>query len=230
MLEAVLLIGAYLVGAVPFGYLIARAHGVNIFEVGSGNVGATNIKRALGLGWALAVFALDVLKGAVPALLALQLLHSQAWAMGAGCAAIAGHCLSPFLKFRGGKGIATALGVALASSPLVALSAFGVFVVCLAISRYVSLSSMIAVPSGLLFGWLYGESRAIMLFYGALAVFVIVRHRANIKRLRDGTEPKFSLGQGKDEKKRDEPEDQNENDMSYRSYKTYESFKGGTRA
>ena len=230
MLEAVLFIGAYLVGAVPVGYLIARAHGVNIFQVWSGNVGATNIKRALGMKWALAVFALDVLKGVIPTCVALALTRSPEWSMGVGCAAIAGHCYSPFLKFKGGKGISTALGVALSSAPLVAMAAFAVFVVVLALTRWVSLSSMVAVPSGILFGWLFGESPALLVFYGVVSLFIILRHRANIERLLNGTESKFSLGgSGKKKDIADEGDEKDRSDMSYRPHWPFR-VGGGTRA
>lgn len=211
MIEAALLIAGYFVGAIPVGYLIARAHGIDIFKVGSGNVGATNIKRALGMGWALAVFILDVAKGAIPALAGRLLLDSQPWAMTVGAAAILGHCLSPFLHFKGGKGISTTLGVALATAPLVALSAFGLWIVLLAITRYVSIASLVAVPSGLLFSWIYRESAVLYVFYGAVSLFVYVRHRGNFIRLRNGTEPKFDF-RDKRKPSDDDPSQQKDED------------------
>lgn len=194
MLEAALLVGAYLLGSIPFGVLIARARGVDIFSVGSGNVGATNVKRALGTGPALVVLVLDVLKGVIPAAAAWQFLGSQEWAFGVGLAAVAGHCLSPFLGFRGGKGIATGLGVLLGSAPLVALSALGVFLISMLVCRWVSLSSMLAAVAAVGFGFLYGCSPILIGFFAAMTAFLIFRHRSNIKRLIEGTEPKFSWG------------------------------------
>lgn len=227
MIEAALILGAYLVGAIPFGVLIARAKGVDIFKVGSGNIGATNVKRALGLSAALLVFALDILKGAIPTLTALIVTNSHEWALGAGIAAIAGHCLSPFLGFKGGKGISTALGVALASSWPVALSAFGVFCLILAITRYVSLSSLIAVPSALVFSWIYGEPHVLLIFYGVLTLFVLFRHRANISRLRNGTESKFEF-KSKKEPAADEPEATM--DKASKAYTPYSAPQGGQGA
>lgn len=200
MIEAVLFISAYVLGSIPFGVLFARAKGVDIFAVGSGNVGATNVKRALGLGPAIVVFLLDVLKGFAPAFVAIRLLGSQEWAIGVGVAAILGHCYSPFLRFRGGKGIATGLGVLLGVTPWVALCVLGVFLLSMLIHRWVSLSSLIAVATAPLFGWLFKDSPWMFLFYAALLIFVVIRHRENIKRLLDGTEPKFSVGTSKGSK------------------------------
>jgi glycerol-3-phosphate acyltransferase PlsY len=196
MLLALLVIAAYLVGAIPFGYLVARSRGIDITAVGSGNIGATNVHRALGKWLGLLVFMLDVLKGLAPALVAYYLLKSQSYSFAVGIAAIGGHCLSPFLKFKGGKGIATGLGAMLGSCPLVALSAFAVFFVCMVFTRYVSLSSMVAaltiIPSGILFK----VQEVLLVPYGVLTVFVLYRHRANIQRLLNGTESKFSLKSG----------------------------------
>jgi acyl phosphate:glycerol-3-phosphate acyltransferase len=233
MIEAALILGAYLVGAIPFGVLIARRYGVDLFKVGSGNVGATNVSRALGKGPAILVFALDLAKGLAPAWLAREVFASPEWAFGVGAAAIAGHCLSPFLRFRGGKGIATALGVVLGTTPLVALSSFGVFLVVFAISRWVSVASIVAVASTLLFGYLFGDSPFMMAMYGLLLTFVIYRHRANIQRLRRGEEPKF---QSKRRKNEDSDEDMsNRKDMSAGSQtgqpsSTSYRWEGGPRA
>jgi acyl phosphate:glycerol-3-phosphate acyltransferase len=207
MIEAALLVGGYLVGSIPFGVLVARARGVNLFEVGSGNVGATNVKRALGPGPALLVFLLDVAKGAGPAAVAWWILDSREWALGVGLVAIVGHCLSPFLGFRGGKGVATGLGAMLGSSPAVALSAFGVFLFLFGLSRIVSLSSLFAVSSLMLFGWLYGDSVILQGFYVLLAAFVFYRHRGNIARLAEGTEPRFSFRREKDDSDSKAPSD-----------------------
>ncbi len=220
MIEAALLLGAYLIGAVPFGVLLARAKGVDLFSVGSGNVGATNVNRALGRGPALLVFALDVFKGVIPSVAARLILLSSEWALVVGAAAIAGHCLSPFLRFRGGKGIATGLGMLIGATPWVAAAAFGVFVISLALCRWVSLSSLLAVASTLVFGGFFGDSGFMLAAYAALLAFVIYRHRANIRRLLDGTEPKFRWNRGdkpetKDEMNQDSgDEESNKMDMS----------------
>lgn len=184
---------AYFVGATPFGVLIARHHGVNLFQVGSGNTGATNVYRALGKKPALAVFALDVLKGVLPAMIVRGRTGSEEWALAVGLCAVLGHSLSPFLNFRGGKGISTGLGALLGSSPAVALSTLGSFLIAFGLSGYVSLSSLISAVAMVGFGFLYARSPTLIGAFGTLAVWVTVRHLPNIRRLIDGTEPKFSL-------------------------------------
>lgn len=211
MLAGLILFG-YLVGAIPIGVIVARAKGIDLMKVGSGNIGATNVKRALGTKWGLIVFFADVLKGVIPAVVGRLLAPSiLPVALGdyslsvvelsalAGIAAIAGHCLSPFLKFKGGKGISTALGAILASDPLVALSSFGLFIVVVWIWRYISLGSLCAAIAAFGFSFLFGSGPLLHGFYAALAVFVWVRHVPNIKRLASGTESKFSFKSTKTE-------------------------------
>jgi len=212
MIVAAWILGAYLIGAVPFGVIVARAKGVDLFSVGSGNVGATNVTRALGKGPGLLVFALDVCKGVAPSLAARWYFQSPEWALGIGCAAIAGHCLSPFLRFRGGKGIASGLGMLIGSTPLVAASAFGVFALMFWLCRWVSLASIVAVASTLLFGWIFGDSPWMLGAYAVLLLFVIYRHRANIRRLREGTEPKFRWNRGNNQDSKEG--ESNKKDMS----------------
>ncbi len=215
MLLACLFVFAYIVGAVPFGVLITRAKGIDIRKVGSGNIGATNVARAVGPAWAGLVFLLDLSKGFVPAMVAKswpvmsgnsgassQALPEWVW-YAAGVAAIAGHCASPFLGFKGGKGIATSLGMVFGASPIVAAGGFCVFLVLFATTRFVSLSSIAGVAASVVLGailrdWTYVGIGSL------LFLFVLYTHRANICRLRDGTEPKFGF-------RRKEPKD-DEND------------------
>jgi len=200
---------SYLVGAIPFGVIATRSKGIDIFQFGSGNPGATNVARALGKGWGIAIFVLDVLKGVVPAALARLIIKDGAWGLHAqslwfavGLAAVLGHCCSVFLKFRGGKGIATSLGAGIGACPLVALSAFGIFVVVFLVTRFVSLASIVAVISAVAFVFLIpNQAPELALVFLALSIFVIYRHRANIRRLRNGTEPKFTLKKKKSDKK-----------------------------
>lgn len=199
MLLAGLFVVAYLLGAVPFGVLLCRSKGIDVTQIGSGNVGATNVARALGWRWALPIFVLDMLKGFGPAFAARSMDQREwVWYL-MGLAAIAGHCASPFLRFKGGKGVATSLGMVFGASPLVAASGFGMFIVLFWFTRYVSLSSIVAVGCSVIAGacfrdWIYVGIGSL------LFVFVLFTHRANIKRLRDGTEPKFKF------KKKDPPE------------------------
>ena len=199
MLLAVIFVAAYLIGSVPVGFLVAKSKGVDILHFGSGNIGATNVHRALGKWLGLLVFALDVSKGLLPALVTTLWMHDQLLSFGVGLAAVLGHCLSPFLKFKGGKGIATGLGALLGSAPIVAGVALGAFLIVMVISRYVSLSSIVAaatlVPTGLV---LHVKPVMLGLFVG-LFLFIVFKHRKNIARLTNGTEPKFVFDKSKPE-------------------------------
>jgi glycerol-3-phosphate acyltransferase PlsY len=186
----------YLLGALPFGCLVAQWHGVDIFKAGSGNPGATNVKRVIGARAGNLVFALDFLKGALAAGWVVVLpeagavTHAWLGLIGLG-AAILGHSFSVFTKFRGGKGVATALGGSIAVMPVAALVAAVVWVVVFYAMRYVSVASIalaLAMPVAAFF--LYGLG-VLFGFAVALAVFVIYRHRENIVRLMRGTENRF---------------------------------------
>lgn len=200
----------YVIGATPFGYIIARCKGVDIRKVGSGNVGATNVGRVLGKPWGYLCFALDVLKGLTPTLgvwLVLKdqaafptLVHQGAW-LGAGLGAVLGHVFTFWLGFRGGKGVATALGVVLGIYPyftVPGLAAFGLWIVVTVASRYVSLGSVVAALAFVPIFAVMNRSRVMELwplltFASAIAVLILVRHRANIGRLINGTENKIGL-------------------------------------
>ncbi|MBL8049257.1 MAG: glycerol-3-phosphate 1-O-acyltransferase PlsY [Chthonomonas sp.] len=182
---------AFLLGAVPFGYLVARAKGVNIFEAGSGNIGATNVNRVLGAKAGLLVLFLDIAKGLAPALYGVHMLHSIESGLWLGLAAVLGHTFSPFLKFKGGKGVATTLGVVIGATPLVALGSAVVFLPLLAMFRYVSLSSIVAAASLPLWDLLFKMPPVAIVFHSVIAAFILFKHRANIVRIRNGTESKF---------------------------------------
>jgi acyl phosphate:glycerol-3-phosphate acyltransferase len=186
---------AYAIGAVPVGWVIARASGVSdIRRRGSGNIGATNVLRTVGRGPAILTLIGDVLKGYVAVAAAAALAsHDVTTVALATVAAVAGNCWSVFLGFRGGKGVATGLGALLHTVPLATVAAVPVFVAVIATTRYVSLGSLLAagcVPLGAL---LLGYPRPSALAALGVAVIVIARHHANIARLRAGTESR--LGQ-----------------------------------
>ncbi len=193
----------YLLGALPFGVVVARANGVDIFAVGSRNPGATNVKRCIGRGAGNLVFALDFLKGALaavwPRLLPAVSVDPRlaVWCGLIGlAAAILGHVFPVFTGFRGGKGVATMLGGTVALMPLAALAGAAVWVALFYATRYVSLASIglalaLPVARGLLAGF-----DALFWFAVALAAFVILRHRENIIRLCRGTENRFSRPAG----------------------------------
>lgn len=198
MNEALLLVVGFLLGSIPFGLLVARAKGVDIRSVGSGNIGATNVYRELGPVPGTLVLVLDALKGALPAAVALSLItdHRDLWSLGAGMAAILGHTFSPFLKFKGGKGVATGFGALIGSAPIVAGLVLAVFIVVVAISQYISLGSIIAAWSIPVWGFVFGKPTGLIAAYVVIAILITVLHRANIGRLRAGTERRFSFKGG----------------------------------
>jgi len=126
---------AYLLGSIPFGVIVAKTKGIDIMSVGSGNMGTTNVSRALGCKLGLLVFFLDTLKGAIPAVIGLNIFRDQFWALCLGLCALVGHSLSPFVKFKGGKGVASGLGAISGSIPLLGISGMSTFIVVLAITR-----------------------------------------------------------------------------------------------
>lgn len=183
----------YLLGALPFGYLVARAKGVNIFEVGSKNPGATNVRRVLGAGPGNLVLFLDAAKGALAA--GWPLLaggpHVQTLQIAGIVAAILGHGFSCFTGFRGGKSVATAGGGFVVLFPLGMGIALVVFGATLGLTRYVSLSSILAAASVFVAAVALRQSLPVIVAAAGAATFLIVRHRANISRLLAGTESKI---------------------------------------
>ena len=189
--ETLLLICAYLLGSVPTGLLLARAMGVNIRETGSGNIGATNVYRTMGRRVGILTLLGDCLKGLIPVLAAKWLGLPEVWVAAIGLAAFLGHVYTIFLGFKGGKGVATALGVFLGTSPLSVLLAMVIFALVLYRWRYVSLASITAAACIPVIVWLTGCNPELAIMSLAIACVVIFRHRENISRLRAGTESKF---------------------------------------
>jgi glycerol-3-phosphate acyltransferase PlsY len=205
---AVAVVVAYLLGSLPFAFLIARSAGKDLRTIGSGNIGATNLARAVGRKWGYFCFALDVLKGLVPVALVRVLVGASntpvllsLW-LTVGIAAILGHVFPVYLRFKGGKGVATSFGVALGLWPyftLCALVALMVWVVVVRIWRYVSLASISAAvvfPIALVLGilavpdWHFASLWPLLVAAIVIPILVIVRHRENIRRLAAGTESK----------------------------------------
>lgn len=185
---------SYLVGAVPFGYLAARIAGIDITRQGSGNIGATNVLRTLGLRYAVPVLLFDIGKGAFAAYLGLRYLGlGRPGAILAGALAVAGHNWSVFLKFRGGKGVAATAGVALVAFPRLLISAVAVFLFTVIASRYVSLGSLAGVWSALLFSLAPDYGAVDRLTILVLALAMTYQHRSNIRRLLSGTENKLTF-------------------------------------
>jgi len=192
LVSALTVLAGYLIGAIPFGYLIARGRGVDIFAHGSGNIGATNVGRVLGRRFGLLVFGLDFAKGAAAVGLAL-VLGQGGWAeVGAGLAALLGHMFPVYLGFRGGKGVATGAGVVAVLLPLPTLAALAAWVVTAVAFRYVSLASIVAAlvlcVAYLALTWPPELSEPRTLFCLLAATLVVVRHRSNLMRLLQGRE------------------------------------------
>ena len=193
------LVVGYLLGSLPFGVWVARAHGVDIFKVGSGNPGATNVKRSIGKKAGNFVFLLDFLKGVFATLWPILPWgifgdpdQIERMAVAGMVGAIVGHSYSCFIGFRGGKGVATSIGGLLALCWPVALIGVGVWVVAFYATRYVSLGSILLAVSLPISSVLLGNSQFLTLFFALLGVFIILRHRTNIQRLFAGTEGKFA--------------------------------------
>ncbi|WP_239027590.1 glycerol-3-phosphate 1-O-acyltransferase PlsY [Geomonas diazotrophica] len=191
MNEILLLVGAYLLGSVPTGLLLARSMGINIRECGSGNIGATNVYRTAGKKLGIMTLVGDCLKGVIPVLVAQALGLSPVWVAAIGLAAFLGHVYTVFLGFKGGKGVATALGVLLGTAPLAVLFGIAVFAAVLYKWRYVSLASISAAACIPVLAWATCTPRETIVMAFVIAVIVILKHHENIARLRAGTENKF---------------------------------------
>lgn len=186
----------YLLGSIPFGYLVSKYwKGINILEHGSGNIGFTNVLRTVGWGPAAVVLVCDIGKGAIAAWLGLQI--GSYFGIFCGMAAMLGHSFSVFLKFRGGKLVATSLGVLLILTPKTAGVALVIWLITLAVTRYVSLSSILAGVGVIPAMFYFNESNPMKIFLGAAVTFVVFRHRSNIGRLLNGTEYKIGQKDGK---------------------------------
>lgn len=193
MIVAAAVVLAYLLGGVPIGLLVGRARGVDdIRKYGSGNIGGTNVLRVMGVKAGLAVSVMDCLKGLVPVLVARYALGIEGWSLGlVGLAAVSGHCFSPYLRFSGGKGVATCLGAMLGLYWLAALCALALFVLIVWRSRYISLGSILASLSVPVLMALFRMPAGYVAGSAMIALLIAFQHRGNIQRLRAGTERKF---------------------------------------
>src|ERR1700675_4692930 len=196
---------AYLLGSVPFGLLLTKLFGGgDVRKAGSGNIGAANVTRVVGPLAGILTLLFDTAKGAAAVWLAGRVTNeSAAWMMIGAFAVLLGHCFPVWLKFTGGKGVATALGVFLALCPLAAVSALLLFILCVAYWRYVSLGSVAAaaaMPLLIYLLWAPHHAPPIVIDVGTLAIalLVIYKHDGNLQRLLEGTEPRFSFSKKKE--------------------------------
>lgn len=200
----ILVFVAYLLGSIPFGLLLAKLFGgEDVREHGSGNIGATNVSRVAGPLAGILTLLLDTAKGMAAVWLAGSFTgHSALWMMLAGLAALVGHCFPVWLGFKGGKGVATALGVFVALCPLAALAGVILFLLAFVFWRYVSLASITAaaaMPLLIYLLWAPPHAPPLVVTFGTLfaAALVIDKHKANLQRLLAGSEPKYSAGKSK---------------------------------
>ena len=194
---ALCLVAGYLIGSFPTGYFVAKAYGVNIQKVGSGNIGATNVLRSVGIWPAMFVVLADPLK-AVLSILIADLVGVSEWGLVlAGLATVLGNNFNIFLGWRGGKGVATSLGVGLAIVPVVTLAASAIGILTIALGRYVSLGSIVALFSAPLFLVMRPFSVPQLFLVLTMLLLVVVRHRENVKRLAEGSERRLGTREGK---------------------------------
>jgi glycerol-3-phosphate acyltransferase PlsY len=187
---------SYLLGSFPTSFIMGRLHGIDLRQQGSGNLGATNTFRVLGIWAALPVFVVDVFKGFAPAawFVGMDGTADSRLAIAYGLAAIAGHVWPVFLGFRGGKGVATGAGVLLALAPVTTLVALLVWIGIVSLTRMVSVGSLAAATVVPPVAWVMDQPSHTVLFCFVVAVFVWWTHRSNIRRILDGTESRFGSG------------------------------------
>lgn len=202
---AILLVGSYLLGSIPFGYLAGRLGGIDVRQAGSGNIGATNVVRVLGKGYGYPVFALDVLKGFAAVTISMLMAPGrppewnspEIFGILAAVSSVLGHSYPPWLKFKGGKGVATSAGALLALTPIATLIGVAIWIIVFWLTRYVSLASITAavvLPIVILVVRSQDQNKGKPLAYSSacVAAVIIWRHRSNLCRLIRGTEPRFT--------------------------------------
>ena len=188
VLNSAIVVAAYLIGSIPFALILARRWGSDLRAVGSGNLGAANVMRASGVGAGLLVAVLDMSKGAASVWLAARLSDGAPLPAAAGLAAIIGHIYPIWLRFRGGKGVATACGVFSILTPLAVPPALAIFGVVVWLTKYISLGSVLASMALPPIAYALGSPAPAVIAATAASAFIVFRHRSNLVRLRTGTE------------------------------------------
>ncbi|MCX7654390.1 MAG: glycerol-3-phosphate 1-O-acyltransferase PlsY [Fervidobacterium sp.] len=179
----------YFIGSIPFSYIIPMLKGIDITKVGSGNVGGTNVLRNLGTKYGALAMFLDIMKAVIAVIIFKG--HGENSMVMAGAMSVFGHCYSPFVKFKGGKGVATTLGTLFGIFPPAGLFALGIWISVVALTQYVSLASIIGLLAGSIFSLIFGKDY--WLVFLALTLFSLLRHKENIKRLIQGNERKTNI-------------------------------------
>ena len=192
---AIWVLGAYLIGGIPFGFIIGKMRGVDVRTVGSKNIGATNVYRTVGHKWGFLAFFCDFLKGLLPTLAAIHWMPTGFDPVYVGLACAIGHTLTPYMKFKGGKGVATAFGMLMALIPWLVLIAFALFVVTVWVSHYISLGSCLSALFLAVAIWIpmpiVHPSLPLQIVMTLLGLFVVIKHKSNIVRLAKGCENKI---------------------------------------
>jgi len=195
VIEFAVVIGSYLLGAIPVGLVLSKLKGVDLRQFGSGKTGSTNVLRTIGKKYAVLALIGDILKGVIAVLIARYTLHSPFWEVAAGFAAVIGHNWPVYIKFQGGRGVATATGALLPLAPLASISAIVVFFIIAALTRYASLGSIMGALTAIVVMAVLltlGRTHTEYLIYTvAAAAMIIGIHYDNIKRLLSGTESKI---------------------------------------
>jgi glycerol-3-phosphate acyltransferase PlsY len=184
----------YAIGSVPFAFLLARRAGIDVRVAGSGNVGAANVLRTSGLPLGVTVMALDITKGAATVLAAYVAAASVQSMAAAGVAAVVGHVYPVWLRFHGGKGVAVAAGAFAILAPLATVIATLVFLAAVGLTRVISLGSVAATLTLPPAAWLAGAPRSVLAAASGIAILILFRHRANVRRIARGTEHRFGEG------------------------------------
>lgn len=188
LIAIVAVLASYLLGSIPAAAWVARARGIDIRKIGSGNSGATNVLRSLGKGPALVVAAFDILKGVLAVLLGRALGLDAPWAALCGVAAVLGHNFSPFLGFRGGKGVATSFGVLAMIHPVAGAVAFVLAIFCMWLTRFVSAGSIMGAATAMAVILVVGAPLWMIAMTYVLALLLVWQHRENVRKLQAGTE------------------------------------------
>jgi glycerol-3-phosphate acyltransferase PlsY len=198
---ALVIVVSYLLGSIPSGLVLGKLRGLDVRRYGSGNIGSTNVLRTVGIREGVVVLVADVLKGVVAVVMGRYIIGTPAGEMAGGLAAVAGHDWSIYIKFQGGRGVATAAGALIVMSPAVAGASICIFIVVVALTRYVSLGSMTAAVGAVAtMGALTALDREpveYLIYIGIAAALIIFQHRDNIARLLSGTESKLGDDQGR---------------------------------
>ena len=182
---------SFLLGAIPFGVLIGKLYNIDLTQTGSGNTGATNVARTLGMGPAILVFSLDFLKGTLSALIAYLLIGTSTSIGFASFFAILGHMYSPYLNFKGGKGVATGIGAMLVIAPDIFFISFATWIIIFSLKKYVSLASIIVAGLTIILMIVFRKPLMLDLAVIACSALVLYKHSPNMKRLLEGTENSF---------------------------------------